>query len=474
MRNYKEEPLKLREPIPLEDLKFYYLVQNLNQAQCAEIFNCKCCKVQIWVRNYGLTKTNEQIQEMKRRNCLVKYGVDSTNKLKSVKEKVKKTCLKKYGVENVFKDINKIKNAVKRKYGVDNVGKLKVKSKHAITERHHQYLKKLRNGCDFTLIDFTKLSRNFLELPLRAKEEIAEQDLRYLVLDLNLSISFAGKVLGVGAQKVTDSMNQHGIKKSAELKSKQRKLALAQFGRKLKETNLQSLVGKISREELAELFIKQNKSISELCKMLDTTKFKFYKLLKHYGIKKSPDLIKELRSKTMSAIMSDASTLKERQEKAKQTNLKKYGCECPTGNSEVQKRIIETKKKNGTTCSSKPEQYLKKKLESRFQLVLTQHKTQQYPFFCDFYVPELDLYIEYQGHPGHGQHSFNSNSEEDIKLVETWKCKSENGLKPQYLGFINTWTVKDPLKRKIAKENNLNWIEFFTVKEFEEWFKILN
>ena len=469
MRNYKIEPLKSREPIPLEDLKFCYLVQNLNQAQCAEIFNCKCCKVQVWVRNYGLTKNNEQIQEMKRRNCLVKYGVDSTNKLSLVKEKVKQTCLKKYGVENVFKDTNKIKQAIKRKYGVDNVGKLKVKSKHGITERHQQYLKKLRNGCDFSLIDFTKLSRNFLELPLRAKEEIIEQDLRYLVLDLNLSISFAGKVLGVGSQKVADSMNQYGIEKSLELKSKQRKLALSQFGKKLEQINIQSLAGKITREELVELFIKQNKSISELCKMLGTTKFKFYKLLKYYGIQKSSELIRKLRSKTMQRTMSNNSTLSERQEKAKQTNLKRYGCEVPTGNSDVQKRIIETKKKNGTICSSKPEKYLKEKLESRFELVLTQYKTELYPFFCDFYIPQLDLYVEYQGHPGHGQHPFDSNSEEDLNLVQIWKQKSENGLKPQYLGFINTWTVKDPLKRKIARENNLNWIEFFTVKEFEEW-----
>lgn len=125
MRNYKEEPLKFREPIPLKDLKFYYLVQNLNQTQCAEVFNCKHYKVQIWIRKYGLTKSNEQIQKMKKRNCLNKYGVDSTNKLKSVKEKVKQICLKKYGVESIFKDINKVKNAVKRKYGIEKSMDLK-------------------------------------------------------------------------------------------------------------------------------------------------------------------------------------------------------------------------------------------------------------------------------------------------------------------------------------------------------------
>ena len=32
---------------------------------------------------------------------------------------------------------------------------------------------------------------------------------------------------------------------------------------------------------------------------------------------------------------------------------------------------------------------------------------------------------------------------------------------------------KDPLKRKTAKENNLNWIEFFSMKEFENWYNNL-
>ena len=27
---------------------------------------------------------------------------------------------------------------------------------------------------------------------------------------------------------------------------------------------------------------------------------------------------------------------------------------------------------------------------------------------------------------------------------------------------IETWTQRDPLKRKTAKENNLNWVEIFS------------
>ena len=41
----------------------------------------------------------------------------------------------------------------------------------------------------------------------------------------------------------------------------------------------------------------------------------------------------------------------------------------------------------------------------------------------------------------------------------------------QYENAIHVWTISDPLKRKIAKENNLNWLEFFTIDQFMTWYK---
>lgn len=36
---------------------------------------------------------------------------------------------------------------------------------------------------------------------------------------------------------------------------------------------------------------------------------------------------------------------------------------------------------------------------------------------------------------------------------------------------INCWTVRDVLKRNTAKQNNLNYLEFFTILELENWLK---
>ena len=45
--------------------------------------------------------------------------------------------------------------------------------------------------------------------------------------------------------------------------------------------------------------------------------------------------------------------------------------------------------------------------------------------------------------------------------------------KTKYLKYIEIWTIKDPLKRETARKNELNYIEFFNMKQFMEWFNKL-
>ena len=42
-----------------------------------------------------------------------------------------------------------------------------------------------------------------------------------------------------------------------------------------------------------------------------------------------------------------------------------------------------------------------------------------------------------------------------------------------YSHAIETWTISDPLKRKTAIKNNLNWLEFWTIPEFMKWYETL-
>ena len=149
--------------------------------------------------------------------------------------------------------------------------------------------------------------------------------------------------------------------------------------------------------------------------------------------------------------------------------------------SEEKKRIMtnrreEALRKNGTFRSSMPEFIVGLLLKNKFTKVNYQYKSNLYPYKCDFYIPELDLYIEYQGNPGHGNEPFNETNQEHIKIVNKWKELAkikENKLqrKSKYSQFVYIWTNLDVKKRKIAKENNLNLLEFFNMNQFLEWYK---
>ncbi len=158
-------------------------------------------------------------------------------------------------------------------------------------------------------------------------------------------------------------------------------------------------------------------------------------------------------------------------EKRKLTNLKKYGSYYLLNNDKIQRKRLNTLKKNHTFNSSKIEQQFKKYLEQNYPNDFEyQYKSELYPFNCDFYIKSLDLYIEINGSWTHGGHPFNENNQDDINKLNEMKSKNSE----YYQNAINTWTIRDVNKRNIAKENNLNYLEIFSknpnvvIKTFED------
>ena len=178
---------------------------------------------------------------------------------------------------------------------------------------------------------------------------------------------------------------------------------------------------------------------------------------------------------------------KEAKEKQKQTCLRKYGVEY-SGQAEIKKirtkescikhfgveyaaqaesvkqKQQETKRKNHTFNTSIPEKKTYELLKEKFSDIMYQYKSEQYPFMCDFYIPSLNLYVECNYHWTHGGHKY-IGDKNDIKQVENWKSKNSKF----YNNAIYTWTVRDVHKRNIAKQNNLNYIEFWNINEVKEW-----
>ena len=103
-----------------------------------------------------------------------------------------------------------------------------------------------------------------------------------------------------------------------------------------------------------------------------------------------------------------------------------------------------------------------------------QYYSDRYPWKCDFYIKSLDLFIEYQGFKTHGNHPFNKNNPEDVQKLQEMNdllndISVPNSNKALIKSIINGWTVSDVMKRNKAKENSLNFLEFFSPQEAKRW-----
>ncbi len=116
-----------------------------------------------------------------------------------------------------------------------------------------------------------------------------------------------------------------------------------------------------------------------------------------------------------------------------------------------------TKKKNGTLNKSKPEDAMYISLCEQYgkENVLRHYKDKEYPYYCDFYIKPLKQYIELNLHWTHGSQPYVENNDFCKKQLADWKEKAKTS--KFYENAIQTWTVRDVEKFRIAKENNLNY-----------------
>jgi len=157
--------------------------------------------------------------------------------------------------------------------------------------------------------------------------------------------------------------------------------------------------------------------------------------------------------------------------------MDKYGVKHPLQNAEIHKKTVMSAPKSrakpcGATSSSQ-EDLIFKSLGLRFgnDNVIRHYKSEQYPFYCDFYIKTIDAYIEFNGYWMHGGHAFDQNSADDRLKLNKWVKKSKGS--KSYASAVNTWTVRDPFKRRIALQNKLNYIVLWTMNDAYAWIESL-
>lgn len=259
----------------------------------------------------------------------------------------------------------------------------------------------------------------------------------------------------------------------------------------------------MDKDVLFEMYIVQNMRRRDIAKKLNISIGMVGYYIEKFGIKKPQQLQNELRKQT--SLQRYGKEISVNVEKAKQTYLKKYGVDNPAKCKQFQEKIKQTnlqlygvtsyakthnfkqimkdnykeiqrkqnitKLKNRSYNTSKIEDKIYELLLNKYKHVERNYFCELYPFKCDFYIPQLQLFIEYQGHWTHGNFPYIENDMCKQQL-QIWKQKVQ--LSKFYKTAIHVWTELDVTKRNMAKQNKLNWLEFFHYKDFIDWYEILS
>lgn len=377
-----------------------------------------------------------------------------------------------------------------------------------------------------------KLNRDYINNPLKHGEYPEVEDVKFLFLVLNLSREECAKICNCNPEKIKIVCQQNKFSKTKEQRAELRKKTLQQkYGvtnisqlKEIKDKKKQTTLKNYGVENPAQSSEIKNK-MKETClekygvestNSLPDKKDKIKKTIQEkYGVDNIMQVFNVQEKQKQTCIekygVDNAIKNKEIKDKKEQTCLDKYGKENLFGteyfknksketctkkynvenimqvfNNEqlnedalkIKQKIIDniptmldkmykTKKKNKSFNTSQPELQINNLLQKTFK-VICQYKSELYPFACDFYLPDLDLYIEYNGTWTHGAMPF-ENNESCNRQLQRWQEKAKTS--KFYQNAIYTWTDLDVRKRQTAKQNNLNWLEFFSMTEFNTWYK---
>lgn len=352
------------------------------------------------------------------------------------------------------------------------------------------------NKIKYYLSMYNLINADFSTYTAKCKDYTEEQ-LYDLYITQNKTIDELSKILGKSRAQTRRYLRYYGIKKPKEKwKSAEQRTIQTRFGCSV--SALPEVQKKVQETSLKRYGVKRYSQTDECKEKIKKNNLKKYGVESTSGLPEVKEKTKQtnLRKRGYEYTMQDPSvrlkveqtnlkrygvknvqSLPETREKIKQTNIKKYGVPNPMILPEFQEKMKKTLDKNGTWSTSKSEKQIKYLLTILYPNVKYQHRNEEkYPFNCDFYIPEIDTWIEYQGHQGHGRMKYDPNNKEHIDLINKWEKRAieieeKTNKKSKYRDYINTWTRRDPLKRETAKKNNLNWIEFFTMEQFFAWYK---
>lgn len=179
--------------------------------------------------------------------------------------------------------------------------------------------------------------------------------------------------------------------------------------------------------------------------------------------------------------------------KAKQTSIEHFGVDNPAKSIEVQNKMKDTclkkfgvdniwkdresrmvakqksqKSMNKNGNDSSLEDFLENSFNNNNIVYIKQYNADsRYPYFCDFYLPDSDTFVEINGYFTHNGHWFDKNNLDDINTLNIWKEKAKEH--SMYETCIRVWTDSDVKKRNSAKNNKLNYVVLWSKQDILDW-----
>ena len=162
-------------------------------------------------------------------------------------------------------------------------------------------------------------------------------------------------------------------------------------------------------------------------------------------------------------VMNDPETLR----KVRENSKIKWGTDYPLQAEEIKLKCI-NKNTSIPIWTSKQEIKFKDRLKRIYPDLKWQYKDKgPYPYFCDFYIPSLDLFIELNYYWKHGGEEFDKNNPEHVQRLNTYMEKAKYN--DEYKTAIETWTISDKEKILCAINNKLNYKIFWNTRDGDAW-----
>jgi len=388
-------------------------------------------KLNVLFKGLGLTDEFKVVDKVHRKGnmkqgMLDKYGVDNPFKLDSFQQVAAETRKEKYGAEYTLSSGSALRDAARETF-----------AEHMADDGFRKKLNEKKCATNMALYG----------VPYVAQSPIIQAKTRATNL----------RRYGFTNAMKSSSMRKHisqVMKKNAPMiAAKSRKTCLEKYGVEYYGQTVGARKAQSERMR-ANLDVFMSKSRASM--------------LKRYGVKYSWESA-ALRGKAQATMRErygstcyvQSDEYKERldsiMDKVRQTNMSRYGAPVYTQSDEykqnvddIQSRIIATKRQNGVLNTSTVEKHVKgfDDFESQY------NKDARYPYLCDFYDKDRDLFIEVNASWTHGYHWYDT--EKDAGVCTKWKDKSEDST--YYANALEVFTKRDVEKRECARVNNLNYV----------------